>query len=861
IIAGSAAGIITRTAVASVLPSEAAAAGMQEPSAVSSADPVASSQSQQLLDAASESYKHLKFIQYDGVTPDELYPEAMKVYQNVMAAITDPMMPVGEMSRFRGILTDISPLLLQGALHYSSAGDSGKMADFASSFVDIRMRPDMKGVPMPSDAAGLYPALVYSAASSAYNRGDYPKAIDYFEEYLSTDAKDRREQVYTFMAQACINAECPERGVDRLVSAVNLYPSNVNLLMLTIQCCLDGNCFDVMQPLLDKGLALKPDDPQLLNLQGRLYENEGDFSSALDVYSRLDELMPDNMAVNRHLALCYYNLGAAYYNKSLMESDDKQSKRFSRQSTAYLNTAVDRLNTVVENDPTNVKYLRALAFTYGCLGRGDRLDYVNTRLSALGEPTLTMNSMPESIVFADRTVTSDNRSTSGHVPDFQEFAGVFVEKKLAKWAEKQEFEKLEDYQKRVNQESVYNRYTELCKEAEADYLKKYASRLSISDLKLQRYDTDNETYLIESGMGEIVLPVPLKNKEAETFKNSWNTIQIRNPRYYIRDNHVAIAAVDFVTSAGKSYSYNSANARDYQGAKVTIDPAAFIPQATPSANIGSGGHDKNSPMVVRAASDVDRDIPITSRKAENTVALIIANENYKNVSDVTAALNDGETFAKYCQQTLGIPAGNVMLYENSTYAEMVGAMLKLKQFVNALGDGVDVIVYYAGHGFPDEASKDAYLLPVDGDGYTTAVSYPLKKFYSELSDMRADNVMVFLDACFSGATRGGGMLAEARGVALKPREASPEGNMFVLSAASDQETALPYKEKNHGLFTYFLLKKLQDSKGNVTLHDLSRYVEDNVKKNSISVNGKLQTPSTKVSGRLADEWKNKKLRP
>ena len=120
--------------------------------------------------------------------------------------------------------------------------------------------------------------------------------------------------------------------------------------------------------------------------------------------------------------------------------------------------------------------------------------------------------------------------------------------------------------------------------------------------------------------------------------------------------------------------------------------------------------------------------------------------------------------------------------------------------------------------------------------------------------------MVFLDACFSGATRDGGMLAEARGVALKPRVAEPEGNMFVLSAASDQETALPYKEKNHGLFTYYLLKKIQDSKGNVTLKDLSKYVEENVKKNSLTVNRKLQTPRKSVSGKMRDNWESKRLR-
>ena len=65
-----------------------------------------------------------------------------------------------------------------------------------------------------------------------------------------------------------------------------------------------------------------------------------------------------------------------------------------------------------------------------------------------------------------------------------------------------------------------------------------------------------------------------------------------------------------------------------------------------------------------------------------------------------------------------------------------------------------------------------------------------------------------MDACFSGAQRGEGMLISARGIALKTKQEIPQGNLIVFSAASDDQTAFPYKEKGHGLFTYYLLKKL-----------------------------------------------------
>ena len=103
------------------------------------------------------------------------------------------------------------------------------------------------------------------------------------------------------------------------------------------------------------------------------------------------------------------------------------------------------------------------------------------------------------------------------------------------------------------------------------------------------------------------------------------------------------------------------------------------------------------------------------------------------------------------------------------------------------------------------------------------------------------------------------MLASARGVAIKAKQNIPQGNMVVLSAAQGDETAYPYEEMGHGLFTYYLLKKLQETKGNLTFGELAEYVTNEVKKRSIIVNGKLQTPIASPSVSASD-WKNWKLR-
>ena len=104
------------------------------------------------------------------------------------------------------------------------------------------------------------------------------------------------------------------------------------------------------------------------------------------------------------------------------------------------------------------------------------------------------------------------------------------------------------------------------------------------------------------------------------------------------------------------------------------------------------------------------------------------------------------------------------------------------------------------------------------------------------------------------------MLASARGVAIKPKENLPQGNLVVFSAASGVETAYPYKDKGHGMFTYFLLKKLQDTRGAVTLGELSDYITTNVKRQSVVTNRKSQTPTVIYSNSIGLAWKGLKLK-
>ena len=258
-------------------------------------------------------------------------------------------------------------------------------------------------------------------------------------------------------------------------------------------------------------------------------------------------------------------------------------------------------------------------------------------------------------------------------------------------------------------------------------------------------------------------------------------------------------------------------------------------------------------------SEVDVNIPISTKKAENTYALIIANENYEFVDNVDYALHDGEIFKEYCIKTLGIPEKQVLYAKNATSGMMNGEVEKLVKLAN-IDEGANIIVYYCGHGIPDENTNEAYLIPVDGKGANIVTCYSLNKLYTTLSATKAANITYFLEACFTGSNREGSMLVAARGVAREAKKEVLNGNTVVFAAASQDETAMAYKEKTHGMFTYFLLKKLQDTKGDVTYGELAEYIKKNVQKESILVNDKSQSPNIATSVAVTESWSNMTLK-
>ena len=246
-------------------------------------------------------------------------------------------------------------------------------------------------------------------------------------------------------------------------------------------------------------------------------------------------------------------------------------------------------------------------------------------------------------------------------------------------------------------------------------------------------------------------------------------------------------------------------------------------------------------------SDVDINIPIRSNNKAG-YALVIGNEDYSSFqkglskeSNVAHAVHDAEVVKNYLQEMFQMNPSNIELLLNGTYGEMSQAIARLEKIMEIDGAGKEIIVYYSGHGMPDETNKDPYLIPVDISGLNVSQGIPLKEMMARLSQKPHDKITFVIDACFSGAGRNA-PLAQVKGVRVTPRNPELGDKMVLLSSSSGNESSLADDQKQHGLFTYYFLKKLQESNGTISIDRLFSEVGKNVSLEAVKKFNKSQTP-------------------
>jgi len=280
--------------------------------------------------------------------------------------------------------------------------------------------------------------------------------------------------------------------------------------------------------------------------------------------------------------------------------------------------------------------------------------------------------------------------------------------------------------------------------------------------------------------------------------------------------------------------------------------------------VNSSSYNEAASVSLAPQSDVDIDIPRAAvingeTTQDHTYVLIIGNQKYIDNQEVPNAVNDAHVFAEYCYRTFNIPRANTIMLTNATGNQMKEGLQELvRRATHAPQGKADLIVYYSGHGVIAKDRNgmaandfDQYLIPVDASGADASLSLSRNDIYMAFNAIPFNRASLFLDACNIPYDRAVAKVAKYKW----------KGNVFVFASSSPNESSISYKNKNHGLFTYYLLKSIKEKNGNIDYKDLTDQVRENVERQSDKMFGEKQTPEVITSLQAGDSWMKWKLFP
>ena len=852
--------------------------------AVSSAGYSLSAQnSQEVLSRANQQYVLYESAKGDNSAEmyDHLY-QSYTLYSSLLDAYADP----DAMSAAYNRLTQIYPALKNAAMFFSNMNDTQMAHKFGMAYILLPRNQAFTGSGLTRDE--VYPQIVYNTGISAYKLQKMDDAVICFNEYLTTGEADRAKDCIVFlnmiymsrhnydvnvlpikarMEEAAGNVEEALELYRRLLS---FFPNDMAIMKGIAKCS-----FKIGSEINNQAYAVV-DEAEGMELRQKAYPYLYD---ARIYFERILEKEPTSAVYMKGLEECYKFMDMTAEATVLLSliaeggsyaSFDEELRKY-RQLAMSIG-AEDTVSTsaVLAGDPPLLTTL-ITGFTETnankVIDAGESFSIeVSVRNSGLGDAHNVKLMLSENRGM-DRFFEGTREIDAGIIKagETQNFTFRYTLSETAPTAEANiTVYTLEESGMDADPSSLIVNIQEMAR-----------PRLLIADYQ---YMSARGTSITLGDRGQLIVAVqnvgrlPAKNTKI-SFECPSNIIATDNIEIAvdsIQPGEVVPLTFDFLVN--KRFALDSIPI----GVKISEGSTFSVVQDVFKVKLGEYLSTANKIVIEgkldeRPAINTEFSLTMESELLENVpagithpnrYALIIGNEDYSRVGggaeiNVPFACNDAIVFKEYCVRTFGIPDEHIRYIDNATAGIMRESIDWLVNVGKANPDS-EIFFFYSGHGSNDEASREPYLLPVDVSGKYITLGIPLNDLYAKLSAVPCQGAYVFLDACFSGGYKSKDPIVAQKGVRVAPKYSVLGGKLICFSSSTGEQTSSVYYDKRQGYFTYYLIKTIQDAKGNISLGDLYNKTREKVEA-ATAVSGKLQSPQVLVSPDWTD-WNTKVLK-
>lgn len=206
-------------------------------------------------------------------------------------------------------------------------------------------------------------------------------------------------------------------------------------------------------------------------------------------------------------------------------------------------------------------------------------------------------------------------------------------------------------------------------------------------------------------------------------------------------------------------------------------------------------------------------------------ALVIANEAYQNFTPLRSPLADANAMASVLGRDYGFIVRSL---HNATRYEMLSALSRLRREAT---ENDHVLIYYAGHGYLDEATSRGYWLPVDAERDNVANWVSTSDVTDVLAGLQARHALILADSCFSGSLLRSDPTVEIDERQSLLRKLAARRSRSIMTSGG-LEPVIDSGAGKHSIFAAALLKALSSNRQPIEAGRLFVEIRDRVALNA-----------------------------
>ncbi len=279
----------------------------------------------------------------------------------------------------KGILGANHVYYINGGAYYFDQKDYKKAYDFFDQYLQISDLPMFKGEQVAERDTNFMTVQFY-AAVAATQLGDSKLAIEALERAKNSDY--RANDVYQYLCYEYEQAKDTVNLEKTLEEGMVKFPEEPYYLMSLINNYIYSNRNDKAIEYLNTAIAKDPNNAQLYDVMGRVYETGlKDFANAEKYFQKALEINPDYIEALSNLGRIYYNQGVNKQGEANMINDSKQYQEELAVAKDFFKKALPYFEKAHEMKPEEREYMTALRGIYYNLNMGDKFDEIEAEMN------------------------------------------------------------------------------------------------------------------------------------------------------------------------------------------------------------------------------------------------------------------------------------------------------------------------------------------------------------------------------------------------------------------------------------------------------------------------------------------------